>query len=168
MGQKRELRPMSAAERKQLEQISQSRKQEHRLVERAQAILAVYGGESGYAVAKRLGHDPDTLYNWLDRFAEQSVAGLRDEPCPGRPAEYDEQQRGQCMATARTAPQQLGLPFGQWSLDRLVAYINIQMAIPISRAQLARVLEAEGLRWYQEQTYFSERPDPQYAEKRGL
>jgi hypothetical protein len=29
------------------------------------------------------------------------------------------------------------------------------------------VLEAEGLRWYQEQVYFRERPDPQFAEKRG-
>jgi hypothetical protein len=53
-------------------------------------------------------------------------------------------------------------------LDRLVEYINQELQIGISRAQLGKVLEAEGLRWYQEATYFTERPDPQFVEKRGL
>ena len=51
--------------------------------------------------------------------------------------------------------------------DRLVAYLRENNQIGISRAQLARVLKAEGLRWYQEKSYFTERPDPQFVEKRG-
>lgn len=38
--------------------------------------------------------------------------------------------------------------------------------IAISRAQLARVLKEEALRWYQEETYFTECPDPNCG-KRG-
>jgi transposase len=167
MVRKREVRVMSEAERSELERISKMRKGEHRVVERAQAVLAVYGGESGYGVAQRLGHDPDVIYRWLDHFEEQGIEGLYDQARSGRPAEYNEQQRGECLAAAQTAPQQLGLPFGYWSLDRLVEYIHQHLGIPISRAQLARVLELEGLRWYQEKTYFTERPDADFAEKRG-
>lgn len=95
------------------------------------------------------------------------MQGLDDKPRPGRRLTYSEEQRGQMIAVARTQPQKLGLPFGHWTLDRLVAYLRPHYQIGISRAQLARVLEEEGLRWYQEKTYFTERPDPQFAEKRG-
>lgn len=167
MGRKRELRPMREGEQEELKRISQMRKGEYRVIERAQAVMAVYAGESGYRVAQRLGRDPDVIYRWLDRFEQQGLAGLYDQARSGRPTEYNEQQRGECLAIAQTVPQQLGLAFGYWSLDRLVEYINQQLGIPISRAQLARVLESEGLRWYQEKTYFTERPDPDFAEKRG-
>lgn len=95
------------------------------------------------------------------------MAGLQDKPRPGRERIYSQQERGQIIALARTHPDQLELAFGRWTLSRLTEYINRQLGITISRAQLGRVLEAEGLRWYQEKTYFTERPDPQFAEKRG-
>ena len=71
------------------------------------------------------------------------------------------------LAAARTHPQKAGRSYSHWTLSRLVEYVNKELSIPISRAQLARVLEEEGLRWYQEQTYFTERPDPQFVEKKG-
>ncbi len=71
------------------------------------------------------------------------------------------------IALARTDPDKLGLPYGHWTLDRLVEYLHNNDQIGVSRAQLARILQAEGLRWYQEKTYFTERPDPQFVEKRG-
>jgi len=71
------------------------------------------------------------------------------------------------MAVARPHPEHLGHPVGRWPLTRLAEYITHEWGITISRAQLGRGLEAEGLRWYQEKTYFTERPDPQFAEKRG-
>lgn len=69
--------------------------------------------------------------------------------------------------TAKTKPEQLGQEFGHWTLDRLVEYVNTKLSIPISRSQLAEVLTQEGLKWYQEKTYFSASPDPQFVEKRG-
>jgi transposase len=71
------------------------------------------------------------------------------------------------IALARTKPPALNLPFASWSLTRLRDYLAEHQQLRISRAQLGRILEAEGLRWYQEKTYFTERPDPQFAEKRG-
>ena len=161
------LRPMTDEERVALERLARSRSSEMRLVERAQAIVAVYGGETIQSAAEQVRRHASTVSQWLTRFEAQGLAGLADAPKSGRPPTYSEEERGRLIATARTHPQVLGLPFGHWTLDRLVTCAHEQLNLGISRAQLARVLEAEGLRWYQEQVYFSERPDPQFAEKRG-
>jgi transposase len=61
----------------------------------------------------------------------------------------------------------LGLPFGCWTLDRLEAYLNETKGLPIKRSRIGEILVAEGLRWRQQETWFGERPDPAFAEKRG-
>jgi transposase len=163
----KERRPLTVEERTTLEKLKRSQTTESRLVERAKMVLWSREGVSGRQIAERLGREPDTVYRQLDRFDEEGLSGLKDRPRPGRPHEYDERERGQIIATARTSPQALDLEFGYWSLDRLVEYVNVELGIAIGRSQLHRVLQAEGLRWYQEKTYFTERPDPQFAEKRG-
>ena len=109
----------------------------------------------------------DRVSQWVQRFNEAGLEGLEDKPRPGRDRIYSEHERGEMMAVARTHPDQLGQAFGRWTLTRLTAYLNNELHLTISRAQLGRVLALEGLRWYQEKTYFTERPDPQFAEKRG-
>jgi transposase len=108
-----------------------------------------------------------TLYYQLHQFNAQGLMFLEDAPRSGRPLHYHEQQRGELVVTAKTKPETLGLAFGHWTLDRLVEYANTVVNLPISRSQLAEVLTQAGLKWYQEKTYFSESPDPQFVEKRG-
>jgi transposase len=163
----KQRRPLTAEEQTTLEKLSRSQTAESRLVERAKMVLWSREGVSGHQIAKRLGREPDTVYRQLDRFDEEGLSGLKDRPRSGRPVTYNEHERGQIIALARTHPQALDLQFGSWSLDRLVEYVNVGLGIPIGRSQLHRVLQVEGLRWYQEKTYFTERPDPQFAEKRG-
>ncbi len=55
--------------------------------ERAVAILKVAAGEVAAQVAAGgllVPRDPDTVYGWLDRFAEHGVAGLTIAPGRGR------------------------------------------------------------------------------------
>jgi len=66
-----------------------------------------------------------------------------------------------------TDPQELGLPFGSWTLDRLAAYLNAERGIAIKRSRIGEILVAEGLRWRQQETWFGERPDPAFAARRG-
>jgi transposase len=101
------------------------------------------------------------------RFNEAGLAGLDDLPRSGRPETYTEAERGQMVLSAKTKPEQLGLAFGHWTLDRLVEYVNQQLGIAVSRSQLGDILQQEGLKWYQEKTYFTDSPDPQFVEKRG-
>ena len=71
------------------------------------------------------------------------------------------------MATALSDPQTLDLPFKSWTLDRLVAYLSEQKGIAMKRSRLNEVLLTEGLRWRKQETWFGERVDPDFAQKRG-
>lgn len=167
MPKKLEFRPITEEERTALEQLKRSQTAEARLVERAKMVLWAQEGQRPVDIAAKLDRTAATVYSRLKRFDSEGLAGLEDKPKTGRKPTYTETERGQVIALARTDPQKLGLPFGHWTLDRLVAYLREKDQVGISRAQLARVLKAEGLRWYQEQVYFTERPDPQFVEKRG-
>lgn len=161
------LRSVSESEKRELERLSRSRTAARRQVERAQIILGWLAGQLPAITAKQVGCHVTTVYYQLHQFNARGLAFLEDAPRSGRPLHYDEQQRGQLVVSAKTKPETLGLAFGHWTLDRLVKYANTVLSIPISRSQLADVLTQEGLKWYQEKTYFSESPDPQFVEKRG-
>jgi transposase len=162
-----ELREFSEEERQALERLSRSSKAAHKQVQRAKALLLKASGRSTAQVAEELRRGEGMVRWTVRRFNEGGLAGLEDAARSGRPLEYSQEQRGEIIAAARTHPQEIGVQVGHWTRDRLVEYVNQQLGISISRAQLGRVLEDEGLKWYQEKTYFTERPDPQYAEKRG-
>jgi transposase len=161
------LRPVTAEERQELEQIVRSRTEAIRRVERARIILALANGLKAREVAEQYKVCEASVHYRRKRFNEAGLAGLEDLPRSGRPETYDATQHGQIVLTAKTNPKQLGMSFGHWTLDRLVEYVNERLEIAISRSQLADVLKQEGLKWYQEKTYFSESPDPQFVEKRG-
>lgn len=167
MPKKLQLRPITNDEYHELQRISRSRTEEARRVERAKILLALGTKERVATIAAQCQRSLPMIYQVLHRFNALGLAALDDAPKSGRPQTYNEEQRGQLLAVAQTHPQQLGLSFGHWTLDRLVHYAHEQLAISISRSQLGLILQQEGLRWYQEKTYFTERPDPQFAEKRG-
>ena len=167
MPKKLQLRPITSDEYQELQRISRSRSEEARRVERAKIVLALGAKERIAEIAQRQQRSLPMVYQVLHRFNAMGLAALDDAPKSGRPQTYHEEQRGQLIAVARTHPQQLELSFGHWTLDRLVRYAHERLSITISRSQLGLILQQEGLRWYQEKTYFTERPDPQFAEKRG-
>ncbi len=167
MPKKLSLRAFKEGEEAKLRQISRSRTAPQRAVERAQIILMFQEGQRVEDIAQAIGRTGATVYYQVHQFNDRGLAFVDDLPREGRPLVYNEQQRGEMIKTAKTHPQQLGLAFGHWTLDLLVEYVNQELEIGISRTQLGDVLTQEGLKWYQEKTYFSESPDPQFVEKRG-
>jgi transposase len=161
------LRQLTAKERQALEHLASSRTNQARFIERAQILLALADGRRPSQVAKGLGVSRPTVYTWVHRFNEQGLHGLEDHPRSGRPHTYTAEQRAEVIATALTDPKKLGLPFGSWTLDRLAAHLNETKGIAIKRSRIDEILLAEGLRWHQQETWFGERVDPAFAEKRG-
>jgi transposase len=160
------LRELTPEECMTLERLAHSRTAEARLVERAQIILATLHGERPSAIARRLHLTRPTVYTWIHRFNACGVAGLQDRPRCGCPPTYAADQKAELIATALTDPQTLGLPFGCWTLDRLQTYLNEQRGIAIKRSRIDEILLAEGLRWREQETWFGEKVDPDFAKKR--
>lgn len=167
MAKRIQLRTLTTKEQEAINQLRRSSTEPFRLVERARMIALAYKGMPIPQIAQKLNRSIPTVYLRIKRFQAEGLAGLKDKPGTGRKPIYGEKERGEMIALARTDLDKLGLPYGHWSLDRLVEQLRDRNQIAVSRAQLSRILKAEGLRWYQEKTYFTERPDPQFVEKRG-
>lgn len=160
------LREMTGEERSELERLARCRKAEARVVERAAILLALAAGEKPAHVARRLGVSRITVYGRLRRFNKAGLRALHDDPRTGRPPRYTPAERAEVVAAALTKPGDLGLPFACWTLDRLAAYMAEQKGVPIKRSRIDELLQAEGLRWRTQETWFGSRVDPEFAQKK--
>lgn len=161
------LRELAPGERAELERLAHARTAPARLVERARIVLGAARGRPVGEIVRELNVSRPTVSAWVRRFNDGGLAALEDRPRSGRPHTYDADQRAAVVAAALTDPKDLGLPFGCWTLDRLQAYLNEQKGIAIKRSRIDELLRAEGLRWRHQETWFGERVDPEFAEKRG-
>jgi len=161
------VRSLTAEEEAALRHLAHSRTAEARLHDRAQICWRSHQGQRIRAIQEGLGIADGTVRLWITRFNADGLEGLRDRRRGGRPATYTAEQVGDVVATSLTDPQVLGLPFGSWTLDRLATYLNEERGIAIKRSRIGEILQREGLRWRQQETWFGERPDPAFAAKRG-
>jgi transposase len=161
------VREVLADEGTELRRLVESRTAEVREVERARIIWLAWQGWSVPAIARELRLCEPTVRTWLKRFNASGLAGLQDRRRGGRPSRYGPEQIGRVVALALADPDALDLPFGCWTLDRLAEYLHEVEGIPIQRSRIAEVLRAEGLRWRTQESWFGERVDPAFAEKRG-
>jgi transposase len=161
------LRDLSEDELASIRRRVQARLLPARAVERARIIWLAHQGWSAPAIARELRLHDETVRRWLRRFNAAGLDGLEDQPRGGRPPRYTPEQVGAVLALARSDPDELDLPFGSWTLDRLELYLNELGGIPIRRSRIAELLRAEGLRWRTQEGWFGERVDPAFAEKRG-
>jgi transposase len=161
------LRPMTPEEDKAIAALIQSRTASIRSVERARIIQAAAKGQSAPVIAAEQGCSRPTVYAWIRRFNDHGLAGLAELRRSGRPPTYSPEQRAEVIAAALTDPQSLGLPFACWTMDRLQVYLGEQKALAMKRSRISEILVEEGLRWREQETWFGERVDPDFAEKRG-
>ena len=162
------VRDLTPEEVETIKRIAHARTERARDVERAKIVWLSRQGQRVAAIAQDLHVHRDTVRFWLKRFNTNGLAGLQDEARSGRPDIYTSEQIGAVIATALTNPKTLDLPFASWTLDRLEAYLNDVKGIAIKRSRIDDIIIiAEGLRWRKQETWFSERVDPDFAEKRG-
>lgn len=161
------LRELTTEETQEVGRLARSRTAPARLVERARIVDLAARGWRAPGIADEVGVSQRTVRRWVKQFTAQGLAGLADAPRSGRPATYAPEDVGELVAASLTDPRALGLPFGSWTLDRLAAHLDEAKGIAMKRSRIAEILAAEGLRWRTQETWFGERPDPAFAEKRG-
>ena len=161
------LRDLTAGERATVEALARSRTAPARRVERARIVWHASRGEAPPTIAAAFGVDAETVRRRVRRFNAEGLAALEDHHRSGRPATYSPDAVATVVAAALTSPRSLGLPFASWTLDRLAAYLLEHKGIAMRRSRIDEVLLKEGLRWRRHETWFGERVDPEFAEKRG-
>src|SRR5215213_9001836 len=161
------VRELSEAERTTIDAWRKTRAGSVRLRDRACIVALSAQGWWVSDIARMVRVTPQVVRKWITRFNAAGLDGLQDQPRSGRPATYTSEQVGEVIAVSLLKPDSLGLPFGCWTLDRLQAYLTEARGLPIRRSRINEILVAEGLRWRTDETWFGDRVDPQFAEKRG-
>jgi transposase len=139
----------------ELERLARSRSGEVRMAERARIVLACLKGRRNDEVASEIGVRPNTVGLWRRRFAERGIAGLRDEPRPGKPAKYGVQLRTRILAQLELPP-----PVGLASWDGG----SLAMALGVSDDAVWRVLRREGIQLQRHRSWCVS-TDPEFAAK---
>jgi transposase len=158
---------MTAEEVDTIQRLAHSRTEPARTVERARVVWLAHQGQRVLAIAQPLGLCQATIRAWRQRFNRQELVGWQEAPWPGRPATYTPAPVSEVIATSLTKPQDLGLPFASWTLDRLAASRQEVKGIPIKCSRIDALVLREGWRWRTPETWFGERGDPTFADKRG-
>ena len=112
------VRTLKAEERAKLEEIL--RLQSHDEMGRRARIVLLSSDHAGVQeISLAAGLHPINVRKWIHRFNRYGMNGLYPRRSPGRPKLFTEDQREAIVGMASTNPQELGLAFDSWSLQRL-------------------------------------------------
>lgn len=113
------LRPRSGEEVRDLRLLAHGQNLEARLRDCARICWLAHQGTRLPEIVAVVGIDDATVRHWIRRFNAHGLVGLADAPRAGRPPVSTPEEIGTVMATSLTPFDDLGLPFGGWTLDRL-------------------------------------------------
>jgi transposase len=154
--QKDPLRPLTAAERKELTRLSRSPSAPAAEVDRARALLAIADGASYTAAADLVGRGHnETISAWVSRFNREGLAAVRPHHGGGPRLRYGAQEQQRILAEWARAPQREQDGTATWSLSLLQkALRQAPDGLPrVSRFTIARTLHEAGLSWQKSRTW---------------
>jgi transposase len=133
---------------------------------RLRAVLLRGAGLSVAAVAQSLGCSEASVYAWTARWRQHGVDGLREGDHGGGQVKLDAAGEGVLEGLLATDPQTHGHRATGWTVPLLQGELA-QVGYAVGERTVRRALHRLGYRWKRPR-YVLGRPDPAYAEKRGL
>ena len=127
-----------------LQAVARAPTSEQRAAMRARIVLRSAEGRAIERIAAELGVAIMTVKLWRRRYAALGLAGLREEPRPGRPATYSREQRDRVIALTLSEP-----PPGttHWSARRLGERLGM------SETTVWRIWQTAGLKPHRVETF---------------
>jgi transposase len=123
-----------------LESVLQQTK-EARVFRRAQAVRAVVAGHHVSAVSATFHFTNSALRKWVQRFANDGVAGLVDRPRPGRPRKVTCALEQHLNSLVDQDPLQHGSLSSQWSCHELATVLAHHTGVRLGRESVRLVLK---------------------------
>jgi len=134
---------------------------------RAAVVLQSAQGSKVPEIARSHFYSEKHVRTIIKRFNEEGFSSLRSNYGGGRPPKFDEETRLDIVDTAMSRPQDLGLPFTQWSLTKLRAYLIKEKVVDsISIERLRQILKEEGFSYQRSKTW-KESNDPDFEAKKN-
>lgn len=139
-----------------------------RVWERYRVVGELSKGRPPAEVADRVGCHVTVVYDWLHRFNESGFSTFELAPNPkGRPATIGSEQIRALIRVATSRPEDLGLPFTDWSVAKLHRYCAEKGLLPECTDEwVRRLLRREGLTYQRTKTW-KKSNDPLFEEKKG-
>ena len=137
-------------DRVELERLTRAGTVRASAAQRARIVLLAADGVGNQVIADTVGVSRPTVNLWRDRYTERGLAGLEDEPRPGRPRQVD--RAAIIAATLVPPPDSLGVT--HWS-SRLLA-----PRVGVDHATVAAVWREFGVKPWKADTFkFSTDPE---------
>jgi transposase len=114
-----------------------------RLLALANALDGLDRGEA----ARRAGMDRQTLRDWVIRFNDHGIEGLRDRPKSGRPPWLDEGQMASLRALVLRGPDPERDGVSTWRAKDLCRIVAERFGVAYSENGMLRLLHDLGLSW---------------------
>ncbi len=141
--------------KKQLEVMANSRSLPYAQVRRAQIILLSAQGLTNTAIAKKVGLSIKMVGTWRQRFIDQGLMGLYDQPKPGAPRTIDDEQVALLIQkTLNSKPKGAT----HWTCRSIAKNTNL------SKSTVQRIWSAFNLQPHR-QKHFTLSTDPYFVEK---
>lgn len=143
------------AERSELAALTRKHGAPQALAERARIVLAAASGFNNKKIAAKVGVCAATAGTWRNRFANNRIDGLYDEPRPGAPREIgDDEIANLIRKTLETRPKGAT----HWSLRTMAREVGY------APSTVHRIWRAFGLQPHRSET-FKLSSDPLFVEK---
>jgi putative transposase len=114
---------------------------EARVFRRAQAVREVVAGHHVNAVSATLHLTNSALRKWVQRFAQEGPAGLRDRPRSGRPRTVTCALEEHLNRLVDQDPLQQGALASQWSCRELATVFTQQPGVHLGRESIRGILK---------------------------
>ncbi|HRJ45004.1 MAG: helix-turn-helix domain-containing protein [Caldilineaceae bacterium] len=115
-------------------------------IQRVMIVVLSAQGHRVQEISREVDLHPINVRKWIHRFNAEGMDGLRSGKSPGRPPVFTDEQRDEIVALANGDPRKLGLPFAQWSLQRMRKYLmDKEIVEQISVETIRQVLRSNGV-----------------------
>lgn len=142
--QKHTLRPLSEAERRELQRVARATSERVDAVKRAKALLAVGEGKMFTQAGSLSGLSRDGVSQLVERFNQRGLAVLEIAAVRGRKLTYHSEERTRVVQDVQRQPDRERDQTATWSLKLLEKALRKEGLPHIGATTIGRILHEEG------------------------